>query len=102
MDNQIPEVVAHTTEGVPVVDDFQVSAAADFLVAHNVPMVGPEVGERLLHIIRRLDVVSKVYPLSPTLEVYRVALRLVVNLAADHQKAFCDTMEDLLKDENAA
>ena len=36
------------------------------------------------------------YPLPPTVEVYRLALHLVLQVAAEHQRAFCAKLEEAL------
>jgi hypothetical protein len=79
-----------------VVDDIDQTGAGGFLAAHHVGIVGPEMGMELIKIVNRLEVVEKVYPLPPTVEVYRLALHLVLQVAAEHQRAFCAKLEQAL------
>ncbi len=79
-----------------MIDDFDITGAGTFLAAHHVPFVSPEMGTELIKIVKRLDVVSAVYPLPPTVEVYRLALHLVLKVAMEHQSAFCTKLEDAL------
>ena len=81
-----------------LIDDIDDTRAADFLVRRHVPFVGPEIGMELLKIIRRLEVVEKVYPLSDTLKAYKLALTLVVQVASKHQQAFCTMVEGVLNE----
>ena len=81
-----------------MIDDLAVEAAGQFLAAHHVPLVSPEMGAELIKIVKRLDVVSAVYPLPPTVGVYRLARHLILKVAADHQNAFCARLEDALGD----
>jgi hypothetical protein len=70
-----------------------------FLVAHHVPFIGPDVGDYLVRIIRRLEDVKKVYPLPPGVEEYRKTLYALLELARAHQQAFCEVMEEVLKED---
>jgi hypothetical protein len=79
-----------------MIDDFDLTGAGTFLAAHHVPFVSPEMGTELIKIVKRLDVVNAVYPLPPTVDVYRLALHLVLKVAMDHQDAFCKKLEDAL------
>jgi len=66
-----------------LVDDIDQAGAGGFLAAHHVGIVGPEMGIELIKILKRLEVVAKVYPLPPTVEIYRLALHLVLQVAAE-------------------
>ena len=79
-----------------LVNDIDETGAGAFLAAHHVPIIGPEMGMELIKVVKRLDVVGTVYPLPPTVEVYRLALHLVLQVAAEHQRAFCAKLEDAL------
>jgi hypothetical protein len=79
-------------------DDIDDLGAAGYLAAHSVPIIGPEVGAALLGLLRRLETLLKVYPPPDTVEVYRLALYFVVQVAAEHQKAFCARLDELLDD----
>jgi hypothetical protein len=81
-----------------MIDDLDVEGAGKFLAAHHVPFVSPEMGTELIKIVKRLDVVSAVYPLPPTVDVYRLALHLILKVAVDHQNAFCTKLEDALRE----
>ena len=70
--------------------------AASFLAHHHVPIVSPDIGSELVKIIHRMNTVGKVFPLSPTLQTYQLALKIVVQFAVKHQHAFCVKMEGLL------
>jgi hypothetical protein len=70
------------------------TAAAD--AAHHVPIIGPDMGIELIKVVKRLEIVHGVYPLPPTVEVYRLALHLVLQVAAEHQRAFCAKLEEAL------
>jgi hypothetical protein len=61
-----------------------------------VPIVSPDIGVELIKIVKRLDIVAQVYPLPPTVEVYRLALYLLLQVAAEHQRAFCAKLEEAL------
>lgn len=79
-----------------LVNDIDEEGAGAFLAAHNVPIVAPEIGTALIGIVKRIEVVRQVYPLPPTVEVYRLALHLVLQVAAEHQRAFCVRLERML------
>ena len=79
-----------------LVNDIDEKDAAGFLVKHYVPFIGPDMGVEIVKIVKRLEVVAKVYPLSPTLEAYRMSLHYILQIAAQHQQVFCDTVEELL------
>ena len=81
-----------------VQNDLEEVSAAQFMVDHSVPFISPEIGSHLIRILGRLEVVSKVYPLSSTLEAYKLALTLAVQIASYHQQAFCIKMEEVLRD----
>ena len=82
-----------------MIDDFDLAGAGAFLADHHVPLVSPEVGAELIKVVKRLEVVSPIYPLPPTVEVYRLALHLVLKVAMQHQDAFCMKLEDALDEE---
>ena len=79
-----------------LVNDIDEIGAGGFLAAHHVPIIGPDMGIELIKVVKRLEVVHGVYPLPPTVEVYRLALHLVLQVAAEHQKAFCAKLEEAL------
>lgn len=79
-----------------LVNDIDETAAGGFLAAHHVPIVSPDIGSELIKIVKRLDIVEQVYPLPPTVEVYRLALYLLLQVAAEHQRAFCAKLEEAL------
>lgn len=79
-----------------LVNDIDEKGAGDFLASHHVPIIGPEMGMALINVVKRLEVVQKVYPLPPTVDVYRLALHLVLQVAAEHQRAFCTKLEQAL------
>jgi hypothetical protein len=79
-----------------LVNDIDETGAGGFLAAHHVPIIGPEMGIELIKVVKRLEVVYQVYPLPPTVEVYRLALYLVLQVAAEHQRAFCSKLEQAL------
>ena len=79
-----------------LVNDIDETGAGGFLAAHHVPIIGPDMGIELIKVVKRLEVVAGVYPLSPTVEVYRLALHLVLQVAAEHQRAFCAKLEEAL------
>ena len=79
-----------------LVNDIDETAAGGFLAAHHVPIIGPDMGIELIKVVKRLEVVHGVYPLPPTVEVYRLALHLVLQVAAEHQRAFCAKLEEAL------
>jgi hypothetical protein len=79
-----------------VVDEIDHAGAGGFLAGHHVPIIGPDMGIELIKIVKRLEIVEKVYPLPPAVDVYRLALHLVVTVAADHQRAFCTRLERVL------
>lgn len=79
-----------------VIDDIDDTDAAGFLVKHHVPFIGPDMGTEIIKIVRRLDTVGRVYPLSPTLEAYRMSLHLILQVATKHQAEFCKMMEGVL------
>jgi hypothetical protein len=85
-DQAIPELV----------NDIDETGAGGFLAAHHVPIISPDIGMELIKIVKRLDVVGRVYPLPPTVEVYRLALYLLLQVAAEHQRAFCAKVEEVL------
>ena len=76
-----------------LVDDIDAEGAGGFLAAHHVPIISPDIGIELIKVVKRLEVVQQVYPLPPTVEVYRLALHLVLQVAAEHQRAFCEKLE---------
>src|ERR1035441_3005292 len=87
------------TQAVPgLVDDIDAEGAGGFLAAHHVPIISPDIGIELIKVVKRLEVVQQVYPLPPTVEVYRLALHLVLQVAAEHQRAFCAKLEEALGD----
>lgn len=79
-----------------LVNDIDETGAGDFLAAHHVPIISPDMGVELIKVVKRLEVVAPVYPLPPTVEVYRLALHLVLQVAAEHQRAFCAKLEQAL------
>jgi hypothetical protein len=79
-----------------LVNDIDEIGAGGFLAAHHVPIIGPDMGIELIKVVKRLEVVHGVYPLPPTVEVYRLALHLVLQVAAEHQRAFCAKLEEAL------
>jgi hypothetical protein len=79
-----------------LVNDIDETGAGGFLAAHHVPIIGPDMGVELIKVVKRLEVVQKVYPLPPTVEVYHLALHLVLHIAAEHQRAFCAKLEQAL------
>jgi hypothetical protein len=79
-----------------LVNDVDETGAGDFLASHHVPIIGPEMGIELIKVVKRLEVVGQVYPLPATVEVYRLALHLVLQVAAEHQRAFCTKLEQAL------
>src|ERR1039457_4581649 len=81
-----------------LVNDIDEAGAGGFLAAHHVPIIGPEMGLELIKIVKRLEVVAGVYPLPPTVEVYRLAVHLIVHVAAEHQRAFCAKLERALSE----
>jgi hypothetical protein len=85
---------AQTIPGL--VNDIDEVSAGGFLAAHHVPIIGPDMGIELIKVVKRLHVVHGVYPLPPTVEVYRLALHLVLRVAAEHQRAFCAKLEEAL------
>ena len=95
--HQSPGRAPSVAQAIPgLVNDIDETAAGGFLAAHHVPIIGPEMGMELIKVAKRLDVVWTVYPLPPTVEVYRLALHLVLQVAAEHQRAFCAKLEDAL------
>lgn len=82
-----------------LVNDIDETGAGGFLAAHHVPIISPEIGMVLIKVVRRLEVVEKVYPLPPTVEIYRLGLHLVLQVAAEHQRAFCAKLERALESE---
>src|ERR1039457_1491410 len=81
-----------------LVNDLDETGAGGFLAAHHVPIVGPDMGIELIKVVKRLEVVAVVYPLPPTVEVYRLAVHLIVHVAAEHQRAFCAKLERALSE----
>ena len=79
-----------------LVDDIDAEGAGGFLAAHYVPIISPDIGIELIKIVKRLEIVQQVYPLPPTVDVYRLALHLVLQVAAEHQRAFCEKLEQAL------
>jgi hypothetical protein len=79
-----------------LVNDIDEAGAGGFLAANHVPIIGPDVGIELIKVVKRLEVVAGVYPLPPTVEIYRLALHLVLQVAAEHQRAFCAKLEEAL------
>ena len=79
-----------------LVNDIDEKGAGGFLAAHHVPIISPDIGVELIRVVKRLEVVEKVYPLPPTVDVYRLALHLVLQVAAEHQGAFCTKLERVL------
>jgi hypothetical protein len=79
-----------------LVNDIDEAGAGAFLAARHVPIVSPDIGIELIKIVKRLEVVAQVYPLPPTVEVYRLALHLILQVAAEHQQAFCAKLEQAL------
>src|ERR1022692_2443280 len=85
------------THAMPgLVNDIDGTGAGDFLAAHHVPIISPDIGIELIKVVKRLEVVQQVYPLPPTVDVYRLALHLVLQVAAEHQRAFCERLEQAL------
>ena len=72
---QAPDTIPAASPGL--VNDIDETGAGDFLAAHHVPIISPDIGSELIKIVRRLEVVQQVYPLPPTVEVYRLALHLL-------------------------
>jgi hypothetical protein len=90
---------AAPAQAIPgLVNDIDETGAGSFLAAHHVPIIGPEMGMELIKVVKRLEVVARVYPLPPTIEVYRLALHLALQVAAEHQRAFCSKLEKGLRD----
>ena len=81
-----------------MIDDIDDKGAAAFLVKHHVPFIGPDMGVEMVKILKRLDAVKVLHDLPPTVDAYRLALHLAVQVAAAHQNAFCNHMEGLLKE----
>src|ERR1017187_3024455 len=79
-----------------LVNDIDETGAGGFLAAHHVPIIGPDMGIELIKVVKRLEIVHGVYPLPPTVDVYRLALHLVLQVAAEHQRAFCAKLEEAL------
>jgi len=79
-----------------LVNDIDETRAGDFLATHHVPIISPEIGIELIKIVKRLEIVQTVYPLPPTVEVYHLALHLMLQIAAEHQRAFCARLERAL------
>jgi hypothetical protein len=79
-----------------LVNDIDETGAGAFLAARHVSIVSPDIGIELIKIVKRLEVVAQVYPLPPTVEVYRLALHLILQVAAEHQQAFCAKLEQAL------
>lgn len=79
-----------------LVNDIDETGAGDFLAAHHVPIISPDIGVELIKIVKRIEVVKPVYPLPPTVEVYVLALHLILQVAAEHQRAFCTKVEEVL------
>ena len=79
-----------------LVDDIDAEGAGGFLAAHYVPIISPDIGIELIKVVKRLEIVQQVYPLPPTVDVYRLALHLVLQVAAEHQRAFCERLEQAL------
>ena len=79
-----------------LVNDIDEAGAGDFLAAHHVPIISPDMGIELIKVVKRLEIVQQVYPLPPTVDVYRLALHLVLQVAAEHQRAFCAKLEAAL------
>lgn len=97
MDDNPTNRAAGQNASVPgLVDDIDEKGAGDFLAAHHVPIIGPDIGTEVIKVVKRLEAVSQVYPLPPTVEVYRLALHLVLQVAAEHQRAFCAKLERVL------
>jgi hypothetical protein len=76
-----------------LVNDIDEKGAGIFLAADHVPIIGPEMGAELIKIVKRLEAVRPVYSLPPTVDVYRLALHLILQVAAEHQRAFCAKLE---------
>ena len=85
------------TQAIPgLVNDIDETGAGGFLAAHHVPIISPDMGIEIIKVVKRLEIVQTVYPLPPTVEVYRLALHLVLQVAAEHQRAFCVKLEEAL------
>src|ERR1039458_2414528 len=94
---QGPGPAATPAQPIPgLVNDLDETGAGGFLAAHHVPIIGPDMGIELIKVVKRLEIVAGVYPLPPTVEVYRLALHLVLQVAAEHQRAFCAKLEAAL------
>ena len=94
---QGPDPGSASVQAIPgLVNDIDETGAGGFLAAHHVPIIGPDMGIELIKVVKRLEVVHGVYPLPPTVEVYRLALHLVLQVAAEHQRAFCAKLEEAL------
>jgi hypothetical protein len=94
---QSPGPAPTAAQTIPgLVNDIDETGAGGFLAAHHVPIIGPDMGVELIKVVKRLEVVHGVYPLPPTVEVYRLALHLVLQVAAEHQRAFCAKLEEAL------
>src|ERR1017187_1471607 len=76
-----------------LVDDIDAEGAGSFLAAHHVPIISPDIGIELIKVVNRLETVQQVYPLPATVEVYRLAFHLVLQVAAEHQRVFCRSEE---------
>jgi hypothetical protein len=88
---------ASPAPGTPgMVNDIDETGAGSFLAAHHVPIISPDIGVELIKIVKRIEVVKHVYPLPPTVEVYVLALHLLLQVATEHQRAFCAKVEELL------
>lgn len=91
---QQPAIHAPVIRGL--VNDIDETGAGDFLAAHHVPIISPDIGLELIKIVKRIEIVKQVYPLPPTVEVYVLALHLILQVAAVHQRAFCAKVEEVL------
>ena len=79
-----------------LVNDIDETGAGSFLAAHHVPIISPDIGVELIKIVKRLEIVRQVYPLPRTVDVYALALHLILQVAAEHQRAFCAKVEEAL------
>jgi hypothetical protein len=81
-----------------LIDDLDFPGVGTFLAAHHVPIVSPEICTRLIAVIERIEVVGTIYPFPATVDAYRLALQLVLLVAAEHQQEFCKRLEAALEE----
>lgn len=71
------------------------ATAVQWLMENNIPSISPGIGILLLNIESEIRRCGKEIP--PEVEEYRHALRLTCEVAAGHQKAVIDKLEELVK-----